>query len=67
METIIKCTGGPDCPVPHGVWLAASFRLGAAQPAAEPYPHVCQGPYPVEYPGRDCPACVAAKSARMLP
>lgn len=63
----ITCTctllPGAVCQVPHGVWIGASFRLAAAQPATEPYPHICAGPWPVEYPWRDCPACIRERSS----
>lgn len=59
---IITCDpdAGPACPMPHNVWLGASFRLGAPQPVTDPYPHLCQGPNSVGFPARDCPPCAAA-------
>ncbi|MET0916690.1 MAG: hypothetical protein ABWY81_10890 [Jiangellaceae bacterium] len=58
-EAVTTCTARPECPVPHDVWLGASFRLESPQPVTQPYPHICQGPNAVGYPERDCLACAA--------
>lgn len=59
----ITCTHGTDCPVPHDVWLGASFRREAPALDHMPYPHICDDsvPHPVAQPWRDCPACVSEK------